>query len=67
MRKPHARPTPAEPAASHHPDDILPEYDLSRSRPNPYAARAVTGNAMAPRSNVAIACPDTGEASPEAE
>jgi hypothetical protein len=28
------------------PDELAPEYDISESRPNPYAARSETGTIM---------------------
>ena len=39
-------------------DDILPEYDFSRARPNPYAARYAAG------SNVVVLDPDVAAVFP---
>ena len=43
MRKPKSKKTPIE----HVPlDEVLPEYDFSRSRPNPYATRHAKGSVV---------------------
>jgi hypothetical protein len=41
------------------PDDILPEYDFSKGRRNPYAARLVAG------SHIVILEPDVAEVFPD--
>ncbi len=41
-------------------DEILPEYDFTESRPNPYAAKFVTG------SSVVVLEPDVAEVFPNA-
>jgi hypothetical protein len=41
-------------------DEILPEYDFSQSRPNPYAARLVAGG------HLVVIEPDVAEVFPDA-
>ena len=44
MKKGSAKPTRNRPAPARvAEDDILPEYDFSQGRPNPYAARLAAG------------------------
>jgi hypothetical protein len=40
------------------PDDILPEYDFSRGRPNPYAARLAGVHIIVLEPDVAAVFPD---------
>ncbi len=45
-------------------DDILPEYDFSRARPNKYASRYAPGSLVVVlESDVAAAFPSAGQAS----
>lgn len=70
MKKLRAKPTQspqpsgtrATPPANDDPDEILPKYDVSRSRPNPYAAQFAAGSAMVVlEPDVAAAFPDAGK------
>ncbi len=48
----------AKPARRIGADDILPEYDFSRARRNPYAARLAGGHIVVLESDVAAIFPD---------
>ena len=55
--------TKREMAGSVDTDEILPEYDFSRARKNPYASRYVTGSAVVVLDpDVAAAFPSSQEA-----
>lgn len=55
MRRRHGKATEADP------DEVLPEYDFSRSRPNKYASRYAMG------SIVVVLDPDVAAVFPSAE
>lgn len=56
MKKSRVRPKKVREVAD---DDILPEYDFSKARPNPYAARYAEGT------NVVLLDPDVAKDFPD--
>ena len=60
MKKGNARPKKTRPIARRRdgPDDILPEYDLSRGRRNPYAQKYSAANVIELDADVARIVPN---------
>ena len=60
MKKGNTRPRKTRPIAPHRddPDDILPEYDFSRGRRNPYAQKYSASNVVELDADVARIFPD---------
>lgn len=54
MKKPRASRSPRRPS-----DDLLPEYDFSRGRPNPYAARLAGAQIVVVDPDLAEIFPDS--------